>query len=112
MELLPTSAAALLALLVLPNSFLSLLVVDTAFLLVTQSLICVRNLLEFLLCGVRVVLVLVRMVLDGEFLERLLNVLLRGIAFDAEQFVVVFALWRCLLLLALTATAELGRSEA
>src|SRR5262249_38045302 len=66
------------------------LVVDLALLGVAEDFVRLGRLLEALL-GLRVVLVAVGMELEGELAIRLLDLVLRGGARDAEDFVVVTA---------------------
>ena len=51
----------------------SQLIIDPSLLRITQCLICICNLLKLLLCTLRIVLVLVRVVANGQFLEGLLD---------------------------------------
>jgi hypothetical protein len=94
-----------LLLLVLVETILAQLVVNTALLLVSEDLVGIRDLLELLLGRIGVVRVLVRVILDGLLFECLLKLLLSRVLLNAEQVVVVGALWRLglltLLLLAL-----------
>ena len=99
-ELLISASWLPLSLLVLTHTILSLLIIDTPLVLILESLVGVCNLLELILGGVGVILILVRVVLDGELFEGFLDVLLRGVAFHTQQLVVVLA-WRVLLLLLL-----------
>ena len=104
-----TSASTRLAfsLLMLSNTFFTLLVIDSALAFVTKSLVRIRNLLELFFCCVWVILITIRMVLDGEFLERLLDFLFRRVFLDSKELVVVFSFWLGLLLLSLLLTAML-----
>lgn len=71
-ELLPAIRVTL-ALFVLADSFFALLIIDPPFLLIRERLVGIRDLLEFLLGGLWVVLILVWMVLNGKLLESLLD---------------------------------------
>lgn len=107
--LVVAAATAALALLVLAHALFALLVVDAALVFVAERLVGVRDLLELVLGRLGVVLVAVGVVLDGEFLERLLDLLLRSVLLDTEQLVVVFARLAALLLALLP--AAVGRCE-
>lgn len=79
-------AAALLTLacLMLSYAFFSLLVIDAALIFVTECLISICNLLEFLFRCIRVVLVTIGMVLDGELLECLLDFLIGRVSLNIQ----------------------------
>ena len=79
-------AAALLplALFMLSYAFLTLLVIDAALVFITECLVGICNLLELLLGSVRVVLVTVGMVLDGELLECLFDFLFGRVFLHAQ----------------------------
>ena len=79
-------AAALLTLacFMLSYAFLSLLVIDAALIFVTECLVCICNFLELLLRCIRVVLVAIGMVLDGELLECLFDFLVGRVSFHAQ----------------------------
>ena len=89
MELLASSATLTIALLGLTNSLFSLLIVDATLILIGQSLVGIRNLLELFLGSLGVVLVLVGVVLDGELFERLLYLLFGRVSLHAQELVVV-----------------------
>ena len=95
------------SLLMLSNTLFTLLVIDSALAFVTKSFVCIRNLLELFFGCVWVILITIRMVLDGEFLERLLDFLFRRVFLDSKELVVVFSFWLGLLLLSLLLTAML-----
>lgn len=100
-----TTTTLVLLLFVLLNALFARLIVDTTLCRILERLIGVRNLRKLFLGRFRVVLVLVWMVLDSEFLERLLDFLICCIFFHIEKFVVILALGLSLLALLLTATA-------
>ncbi len=108
MELLATAPTSLtIALFVLSNTLFPLLVVNAPFLLVRESLVSVGNFLELLFGSIGVILVLIRMVLDGELFERLLYFLFGRVFLDTQKLVVVFSL-RFLLLMSLLLTTSSG----
>ena len=84
-------------LLVLPDTFLTLLIVNATLVRVRECFIGVGNLLELSLCSLWVVLILVRMEFDSKFLESLLDFGFRRVSADTHNFVIVFTFW-CLLL--------------
>ena len=90
-----------LALFVLADALCTLLVVDTSLVRVTEHIIGIRNLLEFLLGTFWIIGVLVRMVLDRLLLEGLFNVCLSSIPLQTHYFVIVSRLFFFLLGLAL-----------
>lgn len=89
------------------DAFLAALVVHSSFLFIGQNLVSICNFGKLLLCGLRIVFILVRVVLNRQFLERLLNLSVCGFLLDAKDLVVVLAgrLLLLLLLLALSATS-------
>ena len=89
MELLATSRLPV-TLLVLPDTLLALLIVDASLLLVRENLVSVGDLLEFFLGRLRVVLILIRVVLDCEFLECLFDLSFSGVALHSYNFIEVF----------------------
>lgn len=101
-------------LLVLFDALLALLIINASLVSITECLVSVCNLREFLLGSFRVVLVLVRMVLDSELLERFLDFLFCSILLQVKELIVVFALFffRLLaLLLTAASMAPLSSSE-
>ena len=73
------------------ETLLAELVVYPLLLRVAERLVCVRDLLELGFGALGVVLVLVRMVPDCQLLERLLDLVLAGVPFDAQRLIVVLA---------------------
>ena len=102
-----------LSLLLLANTLFSKLIVDSSLLWVRKGLIRICDRLEFLLGSVRVVQILVWMVLDGKFLECLLQLGIISIPLHSQQVIVVFSLLLgfLLLLLSLLASSCLGKSS-
>ena len=84
-----TATTLAVSLLMLSHTLFSLQIVDTTLLFIAKGLIGIGNLLELCLGSLRVVLVLIRMVLDSQLLECLLNLSVSRVAFDTQQFVVV-----------------------
>lgn len=70
------TASCILTRLLPLNALFAMLIIDLSLLRIRQSLIGVCNLLELSLRSLRVVLILVWMKFNGEFLECLLNLLL------------------------------------
>jgi len=97
-ELLIATATLALTLFVLTDTLFTLLIVNTALVSVGQGVVGVCNRLKLLFGGFRVVLVLVGVVLDGKFLERLLDLRFSRVPFEAHNFVIVFTFRFCLLL--------------
>ena len=87
MELLASASALTLHLFMLAHALFTLLVIYFTLLFVRQYFIRVSNLLELFLLAVRVVLILVWMVLNRQFLEFLFDFCISGISFHAENFV-------------------------
>ena len=87
MELLASASALTLHLFMLAHALFTLLVIYFTLLFVRQYFIRVSNLLELFLRAVRVVLILVWMVLNRQFLEFLFDFCISGISFHAENFV-------------------------
>ena len=79
------------ALLVLSDAFLSLLVVDSTLIRVGKSLVGIGNLLKCLFGCFRVILVLVRVILDCELLESFFDLIFSRVSFHAHHLVVVFS---------------------
>ena len=102
-----------LSLLLLANTLLSKLIVDSSLLWVRKGLIRICDLLEFLLGCVRVVQILVWMVLDGKLLECLLQLGIISVPLHSQQVIVVFSLLLgfLLLLLSLLSSSCLGKSS-
>jgi len=100
-ESLATTTAVSLSLGVLLYTFFTLLVVNASLFGVGKHLVCVRNFLKLFLGSIRVITVLVRMVLDRQLFECLLNLVFACIPLDAHDFVVIFTrvFWLLLLLL-------------
>ena len=73
-----------------PNTLCSLLVINSSFVVIRKHLVRVRNNLEFLLSSLRIILVLIWMVLDGKFLESLLNLIICSRLLHSQNFIVVF----------------------
>ena len=90
-KLLSTSAtlSGVLALLLLLDSLWTELIVCPSFFRVTQRLVRIGNLLELGLGSLRVIGVLVRVMLDSELLESLLDLRLRGRFLQTHHVVVV-----------------------
>jgi hypothetical protein len=100
-ESLATTTAVSLSLGVLLYTFFTLLVVNASLFRVGKHLVCVRDFLKLFLGSIRVITVLVRMVLDRQLFECLLNLVFACIPLDAHDFVVIFTrvFWLLLLLL-------------
>lgn len=94
-------------LLLLPDSLLAKLIICAPLIWITKGFIRICNLLKFDFCTFGVILILIRMMLDGEFFELFLDFLICGVSLDPQDLVVVFTLFlsgRRTLLLALAAT--------
>ena len=94
-------------LLMLTDTFLSLLIVDSSLIRIGKSFIGICNFLELDFGSFRVVLVLVWVILDGELFESLFYFIFRRVSFQAHKLVVVFSFWLflpLLLLVSLTTT--------
>ena len=87
MELLASTSALTLHLFMLAHALFTLLVIYFTLLFVRQYFIRVSNLLELLFRAIGVVLILVWMVLNRQFLEFLFDFCISGISFHAENFV-------------------------
>ena len=72
---------------VLPDSLVALLVVDPTLVRVAEHFVSVRDFLELCLRSLWVVLVLVRMVLDGQLLELLLDLRLGRVLLKPHDLV-------------------------
>ena len=81
------SASLSLHLFMLSHALFALLVIYSTFLFIRKYFIRVSNLLELLFRAIGVVLILVRMVLNRQFLEPLFDFSIRSISFHAENFV-------------------------
>ena len=75
--------------LLVPDSLFATHIVGSALLRILQGLIRQSYFLELLFCSLRIVLILIRMVLDRQFLEALLNLCLICISRHAQDLVVV-----------------------
>ena len=87
MELLASTSTLTLHLFMLAHALFTLLVIYFTLLIVRQYFIRVRNLLELFLRAIGVVLILVWMVLNRQFLEFLFDFCISGISFHAKNFV-------------------------
>jgi hypothetical protein len=87
-ERVHSAAASLVLLRVLLQSLFAVDVVHLALLLVRQDVVGIVDLLE-LLCAGRVARILVRVVLQRQTAERLLNLFLVGFAVDTQNTVVI-----------------------
>ena len=82
------------------ESLLAVFVIDLTLLRIREDVVGLHDVLELLL-GVGVIGVLVRVQPDGQFAERLLDVLARRASVNAEHFVVILSHFFLLLLLLL-----------
>ena len=87
MELLASTSTLTLHLFMLAHALFTLLVIYFTLLVVRQYFIRVSNLLELFLRAIGVVLILVWMVLNRQFLEFLFDFCISGISFHAKDFV-------------------------
>jgi hypothetical protein len=101
------------SLLLLLHSFFSELIVGAPLVGITESLVCIRNLLELFLRSLWIIFVLVWMMLNSHFLELLLDLCVRGISADSKHFVIVLALVLGLLLVhSLVSSAKAASAES
>ena len=106
------------ALFLLSHPLFSKLIIGASLVWITQSLICICNLLKLDLGPLWIILVLIWMVLDSQLLELLLDLCICGVSLHSKKFVVIFSLLLGLLLLALSllsaakAATEATPSEA
>lgn len=82
--------------LLVPDSFFAAHVISPALVRIRQGLIRQSYFLELLLCSLWIVLILIRVVFDGQFLELLLNLCFVCISRHV-QYLVVVLLWLLLL---------------
>ena len=73
------------------HTFLSMLIVDFAFFRVRENLIGIRDLLELLLRSVWVILVFIRMILNGQLFELLFNLLISRPSLKPHGLIVVLS---------------------
>ena len=91
----------------LANTLLALLVVDAPLIRIRKRVVSIRDLLELLFGSFRVILVLVRVELDGQLLERLFDLMVVGVTLDPHDFVIVLSGRRLFLLLSLLSSVLL-----
>ena len=87
--LVESTAVRILTLRVSLQALLAMLIVNTLLVRIRECLIGICYVLEFLFGSIGVVLVLVRVELDGHLLEGLLDLILCGTSLQAQHLVVV-----------------------
>ena len=81
----------------LSNTLFSKLIISFPFFWIRQHFICVCQLLEFLLCSFRIILIFIRMVFNCQFLKLFFYFLVRCISFYSQKLIIILAFFLIIL---------------